>query len=77
MTFPTDGVDYLFTTTEMSLQLRSSSLCFSLSILPDDRLENSETLQLLLSTTDPNVIIGGPLSSTNITILNDDSEHRR
>lgn len=68
------GVDYLFDTTELSLQQRSNSQCFDVTIIPDDLLETSETFQLTLSSNDPAIITGGSLPTATITILNDDSE---
>ena len=67
-----DGDDYTFVTMELPLIQRSVSQCFTLTILSDDILETSETFQLMLSTTDDNVLIGVSSSLTAITILNDD-----
>ena len=69
-----DGDDYTFVTMELPLIQRSVSQCFPLTILSDDILETSETFQLMLSTTDDNVLIGVSSSLTTITILNDDGK---
>ena len=69
-----DGVDYFFNLTELSLLQRASSQCFPVPIIPDDRLESLEVFGLTLSTTDSEVLTT-ELSSTTISILNDDSKN--
>ncbi len=69
-----DGVDYFFNLTELSLVQKVSSQCFPVAVIPDDLLESLETFELTLSSTDSDVFINELLSSTTISILNDDSK---
>ena len=72
--FIVDGVDYTFANTDIFLQQNSSFQCFTVPIISDNRLEISETFHLILSTNDVDIILEESLTTTMITILNDDGE---
>ena len=74
MVFLLDGIDYLFNLTELSLLQRVSSQCFPVAIIADNLLENLEIFELILSSTDSDVLITESMSSTTISILNDDGK---
>ena len=74
LVFLLDGIDYFFNLTEISLLQRVSSQCFPVSIIADDLLENLEIFELTLSSTDSDVLVTESMSSTTISILNDDGK---
>ena len=74
MVFLSDGVDYFFNLTEIPLLQRVSSQCFPVEIIADNLLENLEIFELTLSSTDSDVFVTESMSSTTISILNDDGK---
>ena len=70
---------FIFTTAEMDytsvsmeevvFQPGNSTRCFNISTLPDDTVESNETFVVLLTTSDPDVIID--LTTTTVIIQNE------
>lgn len=51
----------------------NATRCVDITLLPEDPLEGDQTFTVMLTTSDPDVMLG--TSVTTITIINDDGNH--
>jgi hypothetical protein len=68
-----DGSDYTgdsFNTTFTSGSMYGATRCVNITILEDGALEGDQTFTVMLTTSDPNVVIG--INMTVVTIMDND-----
>ena len=69
------GEDYVAVNQFLTLQASERRTCIVVELLDDDMVEGDEVFQLVLSSSDPAVVINSP-SLTNIQIFDNDSKSR-
>ena len=69
----TDGADFIANSQGFIFNTGDPTPCFAIMIVQDPDLENCETFDIEITTTDPNVFL--ILATATVTIYDDDGMH--